>query len=115
MSSVTPESGGSRATVLPSGIVLDVLPDETVMAAAIRAGYRWPTSCQGHAECGLCAFVVEDGDVHLSAMKQDEGATLAGVPRTSATVGRSLRLACQVKVSGDVVIFKRGVRALAAG
>lgn len=101
---------GSTVTVLPYGIVLDVGRDETIMAAAVRAGYWWPTSCSGQAECGLCACVVESGNDHLSAVNPEEKATLAILPPTSARAGRVVRLACQVKVSGDVVVFKRGVR-----
>ena len=101
---------GSSVRVLPYEIVFEALPNETIMAAALRAGYRWPTSCNGQAECGLCAFVVESGDAHLSRMQAAEEATLAITPRTSTTRGRLVRLACQDKVSDDVVIFKRGVR-----
>jgi 2Fe-2S ferredoxin len=99
-----------RVEVLPAGIVLDVLPDETIMAAAQRLGYWWPTTCGGAAECGLCAFVPESGAEHLSPMMPEEEGMLAIIAPTLGKAGRDARLACQTQVFGDVVLVKRGVR-----
>ena len=36
--------------VEPSGIEINANPDETIMEAAIRAGYKWPTVCGGDGQ-----------------------------------------------------------------
>ena len=38
--------------VEPAGVDIPVDDGETLMAAAVRAGYRWPTVCGGQAQCG---------------------------------------------------------------
>jgi 2Fe-2S ferredoxin len=83
---------------------------ETIMAAAERSGHRWPTTCNGEADCGICAFVAEAGEDRLSPVAQAEATALALVPVTRERVGRTVRLACQVRVSGDVTVTKRGVK-----
>ena len=100
----------ARVEVLPAGITLDVLPDETVLAAAQRLGYWWPTTCGGAAECGLCAFIPESGAEHFSPMMPEEEGMLAIIAPTLGKAGGDARLACQTRVNGDVVVVKRGVR-----
>ena len=95
--------------VEPAGILLAVGDGETVMHAAERLGYRWPTVCHGQAVCTTCFFEVVDGGEHLTAMSRVERAALASSP--VVTLGHGLvRLACQAGVTGDVSLRKRGVR-----
>jgi ferredoxin, 2Fe-2S len=94
--------------VLPADAEVEVAPGESLMAAAERQGWFWPTVCHGDCECGTCWVVVEGGSEHCSVIEEAERATLAkgmkaNEPRT--------RLACQVKVSGPVVVTRRSVRA----
>ena len=96
--------------VEPRGIDLEVLEGESIMAAAQRSGYRWPTVCGGKGSCRTCFLTVLDGAEHLSAIEplEREGLdTLSGVVREFEKV----RLACQVRAHGDATVSKRGVRA----
>jgi ferredoxin, 2Fe-2S len=96
-------------TVMPSGCVFDVRPDETIIRAAWRNGYFWPTICNGDGTCKACVFRVEDGEEHLSAVEswEQEGLTSLGHPPNAGT---GWRLACQTRASGDIRVRKAGVR-----
>ena len=96
--------------VEPAGIDLSVEDGETVMAAAVRSGYRWPTVCGGNAECGVCVLsVVSSGE--LPPPSPFEAGRLATVPERILDPSAVLRLACQLRVVDDgLVVFKRGVR-----
>ena len=94
--------------VLPVDEVVEVAAGEALMAAARRQGWFWPTVCGGDCDCGTCWVVVEEGAEHASAMEANERATLgkgmkANEPRA--------RLACQLKVSGPMVVTRRSVKA----
>jgi len=96
--------------VEPAGIELDVAPGETVMAAAVREGYRWPTVCGGLAECGVCVLrILSPGDIQ--APSPLETARLETVPERRLEPDARWRLACQLRVWGPgLVVHKRGVR-----
>ncbi len=100
----------TKVRVEPSGFELEVEPGETVIEAAWRSGYRWPTTCYGQAECTACAMVVLTDPAQLSEVQPREEAALArwrrrDDPRTVR------RLACQTKLHGEqtVVVRKPGV------
>jgi 2Fe-2S ferredoxin len=93
---------------VPAGIEFDAEPGEAVMAAARRAGYEWPTLCQGNAQCNRCYVVVVGGEQNLSAMTEVERDGLRRV-RWAAGEVEGERLACQACVLGDVVVRKHGV------
>ena len=96
--------------VEPAGIELDVAPGETVMAAAVRSGYRWPTVCGGLAECGVCVLRVVSS-VGLPAPSGLEAARLAVVPERKLQPDEEWRLACQLRPGAPgLVVHKRGVR-----
>lgn len=92
--------------VEPDGFVLTVEAGETVIEAAWRLGYFWPTTCYGRAECTTCNLEIIEGSEHASAVGDDERAALAVLGRRA----RSVRLACRVRFEGDAVVRKRGVR-----
>ncbi|MGH3560579.1 MAG: 2Fe-2S iron-sulfur cluster-binding protein [Mycobacterium sp.] len=96
--------------VEPAGIVIDVAHGETLMHAAERLGYRWPTSCHGEAKCTACFVVVEDGVERLEPARPLELAGLELFQGGSLYEGREVRLACQLRPRGDAIVFKRGVR-----
>jgi ferredoxin len=96
--------------VLPVGAEIEVVPGESLMAAAQRQGWWWPTVCNGDCECGTCWVVVIDGAEHTSAVESPERATLAKGMQASEP---RARLACQVRVSGTVVVSRRSVRVAA--
>ena len=95
--------------VEPSGITLDVRDGETVMAAARRAGYRWPTICGGLADCGACALEVLEAAGTLPTPTTVEGMRLNALVERRRYPDRTWRLACQLVPTGDVVVRKTGV------
>lgn len=93
-------------TVEPAGLVVEVREDETLMGAAARCGYRWPSVCGGHAECRACHVFVPAGDPNLRPPGPVEAESLAGA---RGYLGRpDVRLACQLRVLGPVTVRKRG-------
>jgi 2Fe-2S ferredoxin len=98
--------------VKPSGISFITGADETIMTAALRHGLRWPTVCQGNAECAVCTFSVSNDADNLSPIEKDEQACLSGYVRpVGANDAQTFRLACRARVlHGSVEIIKRGVR-----
>ena len=58
--------------VEPIGIDLELQPGETIIEAAWRYGYSWPTVCYGQAECTLCHVEVLSGDEHLTPVDDEE-------------------------------------------
>jgi len=95
--------------VEPAGVDLDVGDGESVMHAAERQGYRWPTVCHGQAVCTTCFFEVVGGAGHLAPPEPLERRALAQSPLTQLTAG-DVRLACQARVTGPVTVRKPGVR-----
>jgi ferredoxin len=93
--------------VEPDGIELDVAPGETVMAAAVRSGWVWPTLCGGRAECGVCVLKVLASGA-LSPPDALEQRRLDALPLAG---GGEWRLACQLRPETEgLVVRKRGVR-----
>ena len=98
-----------RFRVEPSGIELEAEPGETVMAAALRAGYRWPTVCGGQAECGVCALEVVDAPGALALPGADEAERMAVLPERRVHPDRTYRLACRLVAVDGLTVHKRGV------
>lgn len=94
--------------VEPAGAAIDVLPGETLMRAATRAGYWWPTVCNGNAQCNRCFVTVLDGADALEPMAATEREGLERV-RWHGRERPGERLACQLRVHGDAVVHKLGV------
>jgi ferredoxin, 2Fe-2S len=99
----------AQVRVEPLGIEIDVMPGETLMRAAVRQGYVWPTVCQGAALCGTCSVVVKSSSEPLPApgRKEQNGLLTAPTPKD----GGITRLACQLKPTGRLVVEKFGVEA----
>jgi 2Fe-2S ferredoxin len=93
----------------PDGIVISLDPPETLIEAAWRLGYYWPTRCYGQAECTACNIEITEGAEHASSVGAEEAAALA----TMGSRGRKVRLACRTTFDGDAAVYKRGVRAAA--
>ncbi|MGH3595859.1 MAG: 2Fe-2S iron-sulfur cluster-binding protein [Mycobacterium sp.] len=101
--------------VEPAGVAIDVADGETLMHAAERLGYRWPTVCHGQAKCTACFVVVEEGGDELDPAGPIELAGLELFQGGSPYEGREVRLACQLRPLGDAVVRKRGVRPMHDG
>jgi 2Fe-2S ferredoxin len=95
--------------VEPLGVEFDVRPSESVIQAAWRAGYQWPTTCWGQAECGVCSMEIVEGVELLGPAEKLESNRLRSLPRQ----GGGRRLACQTRMvaDGSVTVRKPGVRA----
>lgn len=91
----------------PDGIEVTIEPPETLIEAAWRLGYYWPTRCYGQAECTACNIEILEGAEHASPIEAEEAAALASM----GTRRRGVRLACRTRFDGDAVVHKRGVRA----
>jgi 2Fe-2S ferredoxin len=101
----------AKVRVLPDGIEFEADDGQTMMGAAHDAGLYWPTTCGGQGICTSCACSIEEGGENLDEMGRGEMKTLVEEMGEVAVRARRLRLACQARVHGDVVVTKRGVRA----
>lgn len=109
MSALVGAARASTVTVQPGGINFDVADGETVIAAAWRNHYYWPTVCGGRGECTACHTVVEEGAEHAVPPGEAEVVMLRTV-RATADADRPVRLACQLQVTGPVTLRKKAVR-----
>jgi 2Fe-2S ferredoxin len=99
-----------RITVRPLGVTFLLHEGETLMAAAEREGYYWPTICHGNAQCNRCAVRVLEDD-GLLPHSQTEMTGLRHVVWRGRDEDLRDRLACQLRANGRAVVEKRGVRA----
>ncbi|MCV7194487.1 2Fe-2S iron-sulfur cluster-binding protein [Mycolicibacterium brumae] len=97
-------------TVQPAGVSFSAQVGQTVMAAALAAGYRWPTICGGEGLCQVCHLEVLQSPEHLDPAEPDEEQLLRDLTGGPGGRGDHVRLACQAVVRADVTVFKRGVR-----
>ncbi len=67
------------------------------------------TNCRGHNFCGTCAVEVVDGK-GASPRTDDEEITLGGNLLIARIVEKNIRLACQTKVVGDMVVRTHLIR-----
>ena len=102
----------ARLHVDSSDVDLDVAEGETIIAAAWRANFFWPTSCGGVGTCLRCWTRVEAGAENLSPISDFEQRGLDILIDTVIHEGRPIRLACQTYVHGDATVRKTGVRAV---
>ena len=90
---------------MPIGADIEVPEGESLLSAAQRAGFKWPTVCGGRAECTVCFVMVESGWPGLPTRPERE--RLMEVGRDDPAV----RLAFQLHPESDLVVRKLGVRA----
>jgi len=86
-------------TFQPSGLRVECADSESVFEIGRRAGLEISTACVGKATCGLCRVKILDGEAHLTPLNAAEKKHLGNVYFITKT-----RLACQARVSGDVVV-----------
>lgn len=105
------ETAVAHAKVVPGEYVFEVAADESLIQAAWRAGYEWPTLCYGMGTCTACQCEVLDGLDKLSGRTEAEEHMLGDLSRRKRRANpRRIRLACQVFLAGDVTVRKPGVR-----
>lgn len=98
--------------VKPSGVSFEAEADETIMAAAIRQGFSWPTICGGQGTCKTCVCLILEGKSNLIDIDVFEREALASIAETLPDQGEGWRLACQTKATGEVTLRKIGVRSI---
>jgi 2Fe-2S ferredoxin len=99
-----------RVTIRPLNVHFEAPEGATIMEAAQRRGYYWPTTCGGEGRCTTCACLVLRGMEHLSPRGRSEERVLSE-ERGPAVLQQPLRLACQARLgAGDVEVQKPGVR-----
>ena len=100
-----------RVHVEPVGVTFDLGEDESLMAAAQRAGYWWPTLCNGNAQCARCVVRVID-DAGLAPPAAAELAALREIRWHGGPEDPAERLACQLQIADHATakVHKRGVR-----
>ena len=99
----------ARVLINPGGIQIEVRAGESLLEAAERQGFSWPTICGGVGMCTMCWVRVESGAENLSEMRPFERDSLETNRGSGAEVEPGTRLGCQVHAHGDAVVFKRGV------
>lgn len=99
-----------RVRVLPLDIELTVHPGESMMAAAQRQGYFWPTRCRGQALCTACLFEIVSGDEGFAPVKPLEQEALESLRDFQVKRAGQLRLGCQARPRAAATVFKRGVK-----
>ncbi|MCC7365207.1 MAG: 2Fe-2S iron-sulfur cluster binding domain-containing protein [Dehalococcoidia bacterium] len=98
-----------RIRVEPLGIEVEAPAEQTVMQAFEAHGYYWPVGCERNGECTNCAMDVISGIGRLTPMGRYERANLVRQRGPRSIEDPRLRLACQARIRGDVVVYKRGV------
>ncbi|MGI8925274.1 MAG: 2Fe-2S iron-sulfur cluster-binding protein [Tepidiformaceae bacterium] len=98
-----------RIRVEPLGIEVEANAGDTVMDAVCVRGYYWPVGCAKNGECTNCAMDVVSGIGRLSRMGRYERFNLLRQRGPRSIEDPRLRLACQARLEGDVVVYKRGV------
>jgi 2Fe-2S ferredoxin len=89
----------ASVTFQPAGLRVACADDASIFDVGRGAGIDIATACVGKATCGLCRVKILVGEAHLSPLNAAERKHLGNVYFITKT-----RLACQTRVSGDVVV-----------
>ena len=106
---MTRAGAGPVVRVEPIGVTFRLAEGETLIQAAWREGYYWPTVCGGRAECTACHVLIKAGEGNAVTADSCETAMIAPVAERMGP-GAPVRLACRLRVSGPVTVYKRAVR-----
>ncbi|WP_322817852.1 2Fe-2S iron-sulfur cluster binding domain-containing protein [Tepidiforma sp.] len=98
-----------RVRVEPGGYEFPARPNDTVLDAANAAGLYWPVGCNRNGECTNCAMHILSGLGRLSTIGRFERANLIRQRGPRSIEDPRLRLACQARVLGDIIVQKTGV------
>lgn len=88
-----------KCTIWPSGEILDLTGEETLLNELKKAGKNIQSSCGGCATCTDCMVVVKSGELNLTPQTFEELRLLGNVFHITKE-----RLSCQAKVLGDVTL-----------
>ena len=88
-----------KCTLWPSGEVLELNGEETLLNQLKKAGKKIKSSCGGCATCSDCTIIVKSGEMNLTSQTFEELRLLGNVFHITKE-----RLSCQTKVTGDVTL-----------
>jgi ferredoxin len=88
-----------KCTLWPSGEVISLNSEETLLTQLKKAGKKIKSSCGGCATCSDCVVIVKSGEMNLSSQTFEELRLLGNVFHITKE-----RLSCQTKVTGDVTL-----------
>jgi 2Fe-2S ferredoxin len=83
-----------------------------LLEGASRLGLRWPTICQGNAECLVCWVQVVAGEENIVPAEPMEMKALELLRARQSSLSypvSALRLACQIHFTGDAVVERAGL------
>jgi ferredoxin len=87
------------------------MPGETILDAAFRTGATWPTICYGQARCTACALLLRDGHENAGPPGPVEEGVLRQITgKRRRWPAGDTRLACQLTVTGEVTVEKKGAK-----
>ena len=94
-------SDDDQVTVVfePDGNKIRAQPGLSLLEAAVKAGNRIRSECGGNGKCGKCRVVVKDQGTLTEFTVHERGLI------SSQEAERGVRLACQAKVNGSVVVL----------
>lgn len=88
-----------KVTLWPSGEVVELQGEDTLLNELKKAGKKIKNSCGGCATCTDCMVVVKSGEINLAPQTFEELRLLGNVFHITKE-----RLSCQTKVLGDVTL-----------
>jgi ferredoxin len=88
-----------KVTLEPTGKVINVNENESLLAALREAGVYVKSSCGGHASCSDCIVKILAGTDEVNPPEFDELQLIGNVFHITKE-----RLACQTKLTGDITI-----------
>ena len=88
-----------KCTLWPSGEVVELAGEESLLKELKKAGKNIKSSCGGCATCTDCTIIVKSGETNLLAQTFEELRLLGNVFHITKE-----RLSCQTRVLGDVTI-----------
>ncbi len=103
MSPAADDAARVRVRFLPEDLLVEAPPGTPLQAIADAAGADITFGCRS-GSCGTCRIRVREGQAHCSAMAPEERDFLLGLDAPG-----DHRLACQVRVDGDVEIEYLGI------
>jgi 2Fe-2S ferredoxin len=88
-----------KCTLWPSGEVLTLNSEDSLLTQLKKAGKKIKSSCGGCATCGDCVVVVKSGELNLSPQSFEEVRLLGNVFHITKE-----RLSCQTRITGDITL-----------
>lgn len=88
-----------KVTLWPSGEILEISGEDTLLNQLKKSGKKIKSSCGGCATCSDCIVVVKSGEMNLTPQTFEEVRLLGNVFHITKE-----RLSCQTKITGDVTL-----------